>query len=99
MIDFNTTDLLLAVVSLLLAISTFSNNRKKDNRQDGERSGVVTAELTNIKTLLEEVRDETRVIRSSVSDHGERIAKCEERVEGALLRIKRIERQLDIVHE
>lgn len=97
--NFDITDLLLAVLSLLLAFSTFANNRRKDNQRDGERSGVVTAELTNIKTLLEEVRDETRVIRSSVSDHGERIAKCEERVEGALLRIKRIERQLDIVHE
>lgn len=97
--NFDVTDLLLAVLSLLLALSTFANNRRKDNQRDGERSGVVTTELTNIKTLLEEVRDETRVIRSSVSDHGERIAKCEERLESALMRIKRIERQLDIVHE
>ena len=97
--NFDLTDLLLAVLSLLLALSTFANNRRKDNQKDGERSGVVTTELTNIKTLLEEVRDETRVIRSSVSDHGERIAKCEERLESALMRIKRIERQLDIVHE
>lgn len=99
MIDFDITDLLLGVLSLLLAWSTFANNRRKDNQRDGERSGVVTTELTNIKTLLEEVRDETRVIRSSVSDHGERIAKCEERLESVLMRIKRIERQLDIVHE
>ena len=97
--NFDLTDLFLAVLSLLLALSTFANNRRKDNQRDGERSGVVTTELTNIKTLLEEVRDETRVIRSSVSDHGERIAKCEERLESALMRIKRIERQLDIVHE
>lgn len=97
--NFDITDLLLGLLSLLLAWSTFANNRRKDNQRDGERSGVVTTELTNIKTLLEEVRDETRVIRSSVSDHGERIAKCEERLESVLMRIKRIERQLDIVHE
>jgi len=99
MIDFDMTDLLLAVLSLLLAFSTFWNNRRKDNRQDGERSGVVTNELSNIKSLLEEVRDETREIRQSVSDHGERITRCEEKVESALLRIKRIEKQLDIAHE
>lgn len=97
--NFDLTDLMLAVLSLLLALSTFANNRRKDNQRDGERNGVVTTELTNIKTLLEEVRDETRVIRTSVSDHGERIAKCEERLESAIMRIKRIERQLDIVHE
>lgn len=97
--NLDITDLLLAVLSLLLAFSTFVNNRRKDNQRDGERSGVATTELTYIKKLLEEVRDETRDIKRSVSDHGERIAKCEERVEGALLRIKRIERQLDIVHE
>lgn len=99
MIDFDVTDLLLAVLSLLLAFSTFWNNRRKDNQRDGERSGVVTTELNNIKSLLEEVRDETREIRQAVSDHGERITRCEEKVESALMRIKRIEKQLDIAHE
>jgi predicted nucleic acid-binding Zn-ribbon protein len=89
------TDLLLAVVSLLLAISTFANNRRKDNRQDGERNGVISSELGNIKTMLEEVRNETREIKHSVSDHGERIAKCEAKITSALVRLERIERQFD----
>ena len=97
--NFDFTDALLAVLSLLLAYSTFWNTRRKDNQKDGERSGVVSNELSNIKSLLEEVRDETREIRQSVSDHGERIARCEEKVEGAIIRIKRIEKQLDISHE
>lgn len=95
MIDFDMTDLLLAVVSLLLAISTFANNRRKDNRQDGERNGVISSELGNIKTMLEEVRNETREIKHSVSDHGERIAKCEAKITSALVRLERIERQFD----
>lgn len=95
MIDFDMTDLMLAVVSLVLAFSTFVNNRRKDNQQDGERSGVVSSELGNIKLLLEEVRDETREIKHSVSDHGERIAKCEAKITSALVRIDRIERQFD----
>lgn len=94
--NFDFTDLLLAVLSLLLAYSTFVNNRKKDNRQDGERSGVVSSELSNIKKLLEEVRDETREINHAVSDHGERIAKCEAKIASALVRIERIERQIDM---
>lgn len=96
--NFDITDLLLGIVSLLLAVSTFLNNRKRENRQDGERSGVLSNELGHIKTLLTEVRDETREIRAAVSDHGERITRCEEKVESAIVRIKRIEKQLDIDH-
>ena len=96
---FDITDLLLGVVALLLSISTFMNTRRKDNQHDGERAGVVSAELSNIKTLLEEVRDETREIKKSVSDHGERIAKCEAKVDSALQRIKRLEQHLDMAHE
>lgn len=96
--NFDITDLLLGIVSLLLAVSTFLNNRKRETRQDGERSGVLSNELGHIKTLLTEVRDETREIRAAVSDHGERITRCEEKVESAIVRIKRIEKQLDIDH-
>ena len=94
--DFDMTDLLLGIVSLMIAISTFASNRRKDNQKDGERDGVVSSELGNIKSLLEEVRDETREIKHSVSDHGERIAKCEAKLTSALLRVERIERQLDM---
>ena len=93
--NFDMTDLLLAVVSLLLAISTFANTRRKDNRQDGERNGVISSELGNIKNMLEEVRNETREIKHSVSDHGERIAKCEAKITSVLVRLERIERQYD----
>lgn len=96
--NFDITDLLLGIVSLLLAVSTFLNNRKRETRQDGERSGVLSNELGHIKSLLTEVRDETREIRAAVSDHGERITRCEEKVESAIVRIKRIEKQLDIDH-
>lgn len=97
--NFDVTDLLLAVMSLLIAFSTFWNNKRKDNQQDGERSGVVSTELTNIKTLLEEVRNETREIKNSVSDHSERLARCEAKVESVLQRVKRLEQNFDISHE
>lgn len=97
--NFDITDLLLGLLSAVLAVSTFTIARKKDNQQSGERSGIFSTELSNIKTLLEEVRDETREIKHSVSDHGERIAKCEAKLESALKRVERIERQLDMPHE
>ena len=90
------TDLLLGLLAAVLAVATFLYARKKDNQQDGERSGALSTELSSIKSLLEDVRDETREIKHSVSDHGERIAKCEAKLTSALVRIERIERQLDM---
>ena len=90
------TDLLLGLLTVVLGVATFLYARKKDNQQDGERSGALSTELSSIKSLLEDVRDETREIKHSVSDHGERIAKCEAKLTSALVRIERIERQLDM---
>lgn len=90
------TDLLLGLLAAILSVATFLYARKKDNQQDGERSGALSTELSSIKSLLEDVRDETREIKHSVSDHGERIAKCEAKLTSALVRIERIERQLDM---
>ena len=90
------TDLLLGLLAAILSVATFLYARKKDNQQDGERTGALSTELSSIKSLLEDVRDETREIKHSVSDHGERIAKCEAKLTSALVRIERIERQLDM---
>ena len=90
------TDLLLGLLTAVLGVATFLYARKKDNKEDGERSGALSTELSSIRSLLEDVRDETREIKHSVSDHGERIAKCEAKITSALLRIERIERQLDL---
>ena len=93
MMDF--TDILLGILAAVLSVATFLYARKKDNREDGVESGTLSTELTSIRSLLEDVRDETREIKRSVSDHGERIAKCEAKITSALTRIERIERQLD----
>lgn len=90
------TDLMLGIVSVLIAVSTFSNNRRKDNIKDGEQSGALTTELTYIKTLLQEVRDETREFKATYSGDKERLAKVEAEVESAFTRIKHIEQQIGI---
>lgn len=94
MMDF--TDILLGILAAVISVATFLYARKKDNREDGEKSGTLSTELSSIRSLLEDVRDETREIKHSVSDHGERIAKCEAKLTSALVRIERIERQLDM---
>lgn len=99
MIDFDVTDLLLGVVSVLLAVSTFYNNRKRDSKNAGAQEATVHADLRYIKELLQDVRSEMKELTKSIDSHSEKIAKCEEQLHSAFQRIARIEKQMDIQRE
>lgn len=96
---FDVTDLLLGVVSVLLAVSTFVNARKKDSKDAGAQEATFHADLKYIKELLQDVRSEMKEIIKSVDQHSEKIAKCEEQLRSAFQRIQRIEQQMDIHKE
>jgi chromosome segregation ATPase len=95
MIDFDVTDLLLGVVSVVLTVSTFINARKKDSKTEGAQEATFHADLKYIKELLQDVRSEMKEITKSIDLHSEKIAKCEEQLHSAFSRIERIEQQLD----
>lgn len=95
MIDFDTTDLLLGIVSALLAWSTFFNNRKKDSRNAGAQEAALHSDLKYIKELLQDVRSDMKEITKAVDIHSEKIAKCEEQLHSAFVRIERLEQQFD----
>lgn len=96
---FDLTDLLLGVVSVLLAVTTFVNNRRKDTKQEGAEAATFHADLRYIKELLQDVRSEMKRLTESIDQHAERIAKCEEQLRSAERRLKRIETQMDIHKE
>lgn len=96
MIDFDITDLLLGVLGAILAWSTFATNRKKDNKNAGAQEAFLRADLSYIKELLQDVRSEVKEIIKSVDIHSEKIAKLEEQLHSAFVRIDRLEKQLDI---
>lgn len=96
---FDLTDLLLGVVSVLLAVTTFVNNRRKDTKQEGAETATFHADLRYIKELLQDVRSEMKRLTESIDQHAERIAKCEEQLRSAERRLKRIETQMDIHKE
>lgn len=91
MIDFDITDLLLGVVSVLLAVSTFYMNRKKDNKNEGAQEATLHADLKYIKELLQDVRSDMKELTKSIDLHSERITKCEERLNSAFSRIEMLE--------
>ena len=92
---FDITDLLLGVVSVLLAVSTFYNNRKKDNKKEGAQEATFHADLRYIKELLQDVRSEMKELTKSIDMHSEKIAKCEEQLKSVFSRIERLEKHID----
>ena len=93
---FDFTDLLLGVVSGLLAVSTFINNRKQSTKKEGAQEATFHADLRYIKELLQDVRSEIKELTKSIELHSEKIAKCEERLKAAFQRIERLEQYMDI---
>ena len=93
---FDLTDLLLGVVSGLLAVSTFINNRKNATKKEGAQEATFHADLRYIKELLQDVRSEIKELTKSIELHSEKIAKCEERLKSAFQRIERLEQYMDI---
>lgn len=96
---FDLTDLLLGVVSVLLAVSTFINTRKKDSKKEGAEQATFHADLRYIKELLQDVRSEMKELTKSIDQHAERIATCEAQLVSAFKSIQRIENRLNIQRE
>lgn len=96
---FDVTDLLLGVVSVLLAVTTFANNRKKDNKKEGAQEATFHADLRYIKELLQDVRSEMKELTKSIDQHAERIATCEAQLVSVFKSIQRIETQINIQRE
>lgn len=99
MINFDFTDLLLGIVSVVLAWSTFTNARRKDSKAAGAQEATFHADLKYIKELLQDVRSEMKELTKSIDQHAERIAKCEEQLVSAFKSIQRIEQQINISRE
>lgn len=97
--NLDLTDLLLGVVSVLLAVSTFYNNRKKDSKKEGAQEATFHADLRYIKELLQDVRSDMKELTKSIDQHAERITTCEAQIISIFKSIQRIEKQLNIHKE
>ena len=99
MVNFDMTDLLLGVVSVALAVSTFYTAKRKDCKTAGAQEATLHADLKYIKELLQDVRSEMKELTKSIDQHAERIATCEAQLASAFKSIERIEMRLDIHKE
>ena len=96
------TDIILTALTIttgILAVVNFFANRKKDNRQDGEREATLRSDLQYIKDVLIDVRRETKEINQLLDKHGERLTKVEEKLKTAFERIEHIDARIDKYHD
>lgn len=85
---------LLTISTSFTTILTFIIARKKENKIDGEKSGTLAADLQYIKSILLDVRQETKTINALVENHSEKIARIDESVKQAHKRIDGIENKI-----
>ena len=89
----------LTIVTGVLAVFSFFNGRKKENKQDGATEATLRSDLQYIKEVLIDVRRETKEINQLLDKHSERLTKLEEKVKTAFVRIETIEGRIDKYHD
>lgn len=96
------TDILLTLLTFFTGattILTFISNRKKDNVNEGKESGSLKADLQYIKSVLIDVRNETKSINNTLDIHTERLTRVEESTKQAHKRLNEHEKRLVSVEE
>lgn len=71
----------------ILTIINFFNGRKRQNETEGEKHGELQSDISFIKSLLLEVRDETKEINKTLNSHSVDIAEVKKSVKSAHKRI------------
>jgi len=78
---------LASVFGVVIAVGTFFFGRVTAAQKSGESAGEFRSDIQYVKRLLEDMLLEQRNTNKTVADHGERLAKVEERTASALKRI------------
>ena len=91
MVEYVSIALLFTVIGGVIAIATFSRNKSKDDKSEGQQSGVILTELGYIKANTDEIKNEQREQRKINTEFATKLASVEASVKQAHLRIDRIE--------
>ena len=90
---------ILTIVTGILAVVNFNNNRQKEHKRSGAEEATLRSDLQYIKDVLIDVRRETKEINQLIDKHSERLTKVEEKVKTAFERIEHIETRIDKYHD
>lgn len=91
MIEYVSIGLLCTLVGGIIAIATFSRNKAKDDRSEGQQSGQMLTELGYIKSGIDDIKTEQREQRRINTETATELAAVKASAKQAHLRIDRIE--------
>ena len=75
------------VIALIFTVVTFSKNAKKDAQGDATDRATMSADIKYIRTSIDDIKVDNRVIKSDIGDLQMKVARVEQSVESAHKRI------------
>ena len=75
------------VIALVFTAITFSRNAKKETQSDASERATMSADIKYIRTSIDDIKVDNRVIKSDISDLQTKVARVEQSVENAHKRI------------
>ena len=99
MVEYVSIALLFTAIGGIIGILTFSRNKAKDDKSEGQQSGQMLTELGYIKSGIDDIKTEQREQRKINTEHATRLASVEASAKQAHLRIDRMEGMEHHAHE
>lgn len=99
MVEYVSIALLCTIVGGFLALLTFTRNKAKDDKSEGQQSGQMFAEFGYIKSGIDDIKTEMREQRKINTDTATKLAAVEASAKQAHRRIDRIEGREHPHHE
>ena len=75
------------VIALIFTAVTFTKNAKKDTQTDASDRATMSADIKYIRTSIDDIKVDNRVIKSDIGDLQMKVARVEQSVESAHKRI------------
>lgn len=91
MSEYVSLALLCTLVGGIIGIITFSRNKAKDDKSEGQQSGQMLTELGYIKSGIDDIKSEQREQRRINTETATKLASVEASAKQAHLRLDRIE--------
>lgn len=91
MVEYISIALLFSVVGGVITIATFTRNKAKDDRSEGQQSGQMLSELGYIKSGIDDIKVEQREQRKINTETATKLAAVEASAKQAHKRLDRIE--------
>lgn len=79
--------IVISCVMAIIALITLANTNKKDQRQEAEQRASMTADMRYIRSAVDEIKVDNRVVQKDVSDLKVKVVEIDQRVKSAHQRL------------